>query len=488
MAILSFSAGKSSINVLGDMLSTNRTRSQQLNKVSTSKRINKAADSVAESAVGSKLKNEVETLKSVLGNVFSTKSVLEVAENGLAQMSNVITRMTSLTMQSANQILTDDDREKIDAEFQELKNEIDRINFSTDFNGKKIFQGDPDKFYIGGGLRGVGILDVKYKDKQNIDPNAYFTVVVDSVSPNDSYVFYKYSMDGNRPLGREIIPRPAVGTKTEIDLSELGIIATIQNTGSTLSLRQQDLDLIYVDSDFVGGGYQIQIDATGNGGRLWIATSGWEFYFSESFDFLNKKPLYGGREIILTSEKDPSKKIIGKIVPGGKLEGITTDGNTPLPYQYNGVHNPDYPTLSAWYMLSPDRKIEFSAQVGSDVNNKIGFKMAPLDSRFLGLTNKHVNNIKDVNNLQEVAKTLKLANSQIQDARSKVAAMQNRLDFAVSDMQTTIINSESAVSAIFDLNVSDALVDLSNSELTQISESEALSRDIRTKQDLLKLF
>ena len=64
----------------------------------------------------------------------------------------------------------------------------------------------------------------------------------------------------------------------------------------------------------------------------------------------------------------------------------------------------------------------------------------------------------------------------------------NRLNVADSNIQTSITNSQAAVSAIFDLDIPEEMVELSQSEMMEQSSIEVLSREMRSKQNLLKLF
>lgn len=65
-------------------------------------------------------------------------SMLQTAEGGLEQISDVLQRMNELSIKAVNGINTAEDLEKISIEYDQLKNEIDRIAETTTFNGKKL--------------------------------------------------------------------------------------------------------------------------------------------------------------------------------------------------------------------------------------------------------------------------------------------------------------------------------------------------------------
>ena len=90
--------------------------------------------------------------------------------------------------------------------------------------------------------------------------------------------------------------------------------------------------------------------------------------------------------------------------------------------------------------------------------------------------------------LSDVIATLKEASSKVENIRSKIGVTSSRIDFAAQNLQTSITNSSAAVSAIFDLDVPTEISELSQIELKQVAAIEALSRDVKAKQNLMKLF
>jgi flagellin len=123
-----------------------------LQRLSTGRRINGAADDAAGLAIATKFSTKIRGLHQASRNASDGISMIQTAEGGLDQMGGILTRMRELAVQSANGSLTDSDRLFLQTEFTELSNELDRIARSTDFNGKKLLQGDASGgivFHIG---------------------------------------------------------------------------------------------------------------------------------------------------------------------------------------------------------------------------------------------------------------------------------------------------------------------------------------------------
>lgn len=121
-------------------LSTQRLNSQ-MEKLSSGFRINKAADDAAGLAISESLRSEVRGLHQARRNALDGVSLVQTAEGGLNEISNILTRLRELTVQAASDTIGNTERGFLQKEFGALKFEIDRIANSSDFNGTKLLVG-----------------------------------------------------------------------------------------------------------------------------------------------------------------------------------------------------------------------------------------------------------------------------------------------------------------------------------------------------------
>lgn len=130
-----------------------RETSETFSKLSSGERITKAADDAAGLAISEKLKAEIRSSKQANRNANDGLSLVQVAEGGLSESSNILTRMRELSIQAATDSLSDSDRAKSSIEYEQLKNELERISQTTEFNGKKLLNGSGPKldFQVGVG-------------------------------------------------------------------------------------------------------------------------------------------------------------------------------------------------------------------------------------------------------------------------------------------------------------------------------------------------
>ena len=129
-------------NVLGKN-STAMERS--LERLSSGYRINRAADDAAGLAISQKMKTQIAGLNQASRNASDGISVIQTAEGALIEVEEMLQRMRELSVQAANGTSTDEDRMQLQAEVDQLKDEINRISETTEFNTKKLLDGTVER-------------------------------------------------------------------------------------------------------------------------------------------------------------------------------------------------------------------------------------------------------------------------------------------------------------------------------------------------------
>ena len=120
------------------MTTSNRAMSKTMEQLSTGKRINSAADDAAGLAISSRATSQIRGLDQAVRNANDGISMLQTAEGAMVEVTNMLQRMRELSVQSANDTNTADDRSYLDLEFQQLKAETDRIINNTQWNGVNV--------------------------------------------------------------------------------------------------------------------------------------------------------------------------------------------------------------------------------------------------------------------------------------------------------------------------------------------------------------
>ncbi|MDD4112398.1 MAG: flagellin [Herbinix sp.] len=124
---------------------TNKLLDASLEKLSSGYRINSAADDSAGLAISEKMRTQISGLEQASRNASDGISVIQTAEGALIEVESMLQRMRELSVQSANGIYTTEDRIAIQAEIDQLNEEITRISETTEFNTMTLLDGNIDR-------------------------------------------------------------------------------------------------------------------------------------------------------------------------------------------------------------------------------------------------------------------------------------------------------------------------------------------------------
>lgn len=137
-----------------------------LAKLSAGRRVLSAKDDAAALAIGSRLGAQVSGLQQARVNAGQGSSMLQVADGGMAGISDALTRMKTLAVQAGSGHLSATERSAINTEFQSLAAEVDRISADTDFAGTPLLDGSAGtvSLKVGTGSDPSDDLDVSFSD------------------------------------------------------------------------------------------------------------------------------------------------------------------------------------------------------------------------------------------------------------------------------------------------------------------------------------
>jgi flagellin len=161
---LSILTNTASLDAQRNLSKTGKALQSNFAKLSSGQRINTAGDDAAGLAISEKMKSQIRSMSQAERNANDGTSLLQTAEGALNENSGILTRMRELSMQSANGTLGDDERDALNTEFSQLRDEIDRISNVTEFNGTKLLDGsntDGFKFQVGIGATASDTITAK---------------------------------------------------------------------------------------------------------------------------------------------------------------------------------------------------------------------------------------------------------------------------------------------------------------------------------------
>ncbi|MCL2820919.1 MAG: flagellin [Oscillospiraceae bacterium] len=150
------------LNAQSNVNKNNNAVANRLEKLSSGKRINKAADDAAGLAISEKMRTSILGTMAASRNTQDAVSLIQVAEGGLSSMQGMLQRARELALQSANGPNDDAvDRNAIQGEFASIVNELDDTTSTTQFNGMNILDGTADPVTIQAGPNAGDTVDIK---------------------------------------------------------------------------------------------------------------------------------------------------------------------------------------------------------------------------------------------------------------------------------------------------------------------------------------
>jgi flagellin len=129
------------LNTYRQLTAGSMSASKSMEKLSSGLRINRAGDDAAGLAISEKMRGQIRGLEQATRNAQDGISMIQTAEGALNEVHAILQRMRELANQAVNGTNTDDDRQALNDEVQQLKEEIDRIGNTTEFNTQKLLDG-----------------------------------------------------------------------------------------------------------------------------------------------------------------------------------------------------------------------------------------------------------------------------------------------------------------------------------------------------------
>lgn len=156
---LRIATNTTALNSQRNLSITRLSLDKTLEKLASGSRINHAGDDAAGLAISENLRASIRGIRQAKRNSLDGISMIQVAEGGLNEVSNILIRLRELSIQAASDTIGDTERQFTDREFQSLKEEIDRIANVTEYNGTRLLNGQAGIFEIQVGIRNNPILD-----------------------------------------------------------------------------------------------------------------------------------------------------------------------------------------------------------------------------------------------------------------------------------------------------------------------------------------
>lgn len=158
-----------SINTQRSLYKTNSMLATAMERLSSGLRVNSAKDDAAGMSIAERMTSQIRGMTVAIRNANDGVSMAQTAEGAITELQGMLQRMRDLTVQSMNATNTTSDRQDLNKEFQQLKQELGRIIGNTEFNGKKILNtsGTTYQFQVGPNTAANNRITVSLVDLSN---------------------------------------------------------------------------------------------------------------------------------------------------------------------------------------------------------------------------------------------------------------------------------------------------------------------------------
>ncbi len=497
----------------------NSALSKNLEKLSSGYRINRAADDAAGLAISEKMRAQITGLNRAVLNAQDGASLIQSAEGALQEVHGMLNRMVELATQSANGTIQADDRQKIEAEVEALKEEIDRISKATNFNGIQLLDGS-----LGGknvknidikGLTGAtATTSVATKATSDVtigDPSAlvggnkasYSITLADG----SSYSFdFTVSADGSKILSKDGTEYGiTAGAATEAEVGA-ALLSEINKVGALTS----KFDVVFDGTDTLtftakeGGSTGATIAAMGENiagtinGITPVVVPGLDE--TKGFAFTQ---FTGGNIDAATFSVNGVKFVVADSAANAALvtdksvnvivAGTTTADYASVAQQISAktglkVDNiaQDGTTATVNLVFHSEGPKGLTMQVGdtADDFNKITVKVDDMSSTGIG--------IRDISMAtQESAAAaltkIKAAIGKVSENRGNLGALQNRLEHTINNLNVTSENMTAAESRIRDVDMAKEMMQFTKNNVLSQAAQAMLAQANQQPQQVLQL-
>ncbi|GHU43127.1 flagellin [Clostridia bacterium] len=471
------------------LLRTENSLSKSIERLSSGFRINHASDDAAGMAISLKMKAQIKGLDQASQNASDGNSVLNTADGALSEVTNMIQRMRELSVQAANDTNTPEDKAAIQKEIASLTDEIDRVSRDTEFNTKKLLNGNLERRVYP---------DTRLVDRIQISdsvPPDQYTVTIQTDAAKSVYESANTVSPGPVPAGAD---------------------GTVSINGVEVSITEgQDLNSVFENLRNAAEQGEVKlfavtlpttIDPTDPDRAEYAGYEPEAFADGKNLVFVSDA--YGSAaEIKITCDNPDLATFLG--IPQGVTEapaGVDAELADLSPGsgfgpQATWLSNGNVFTItdSSGFQMSFEafpglegEDVNFDVtsigtltlQIGANENQTMDVRIPPISSKHLYIDKV---NVTTIHGAGRAISSYDKALAQVSEARSRIGSYQNRLDHAIGSLDSTSENMTAALSRIEDVDMATEMSNFTKYNVLSQAATSVLAQANQLPQKVLQL-
>ena len=447
--------------------------STSIERLSSGYKINGSKDDAAGCAISEKMRAQIRGLSQAQNNTADGVSVLNTAEGAITEIQSMLTRLKELSVQAANDVNSDDEREAIQKEIEQINNEIDRISDQTEFNTQSLINGNLSR-RVYSDLQGVNQISVSdsytagvYGITVTEDARQAIAVGAGSITMSSTASITEEQAGAININGYKI----SISEGDTLDKVMGKIIDGVNITGgSAFTVKDLNNDTAANGTDYAG--YVPTADYAGS--TLVIMTNqiatgddGKRIGFADSAILSTK-----GTVITVT---DVNNKEFSMDVPGNAAGTVFDDSN-----------NDGQSAAGAGTAKTISQEVTdvgtMSIHVGANQDQVIVIDIPAITTYSLGT--EHMNVMTQYTASRAIS-TVDEAINKTNEIRSRIGAYENRFDHTTNNLEVSSENLTKSLSTMIDTDMSEEMTTYtSETVLTQAATSILAQANERPSQVL----
>jgi len=428
---------------------------KSMEKLSSGLRINRAGDDAAGLAISEKMRGQIRGLDQASRNSQDGISMIQTAEGALSETHSILQRMRELAVQSSNDTNTNADRKEIQKEVEQLKSEINRISDNTEFNTQKL---------LNGSLGAVGSSSdsavATVESASGLKVGDYDLTVTQSATQATA-VAGTTTFDGTDTglTGKELTLN---GVK--IDFSDMSDTAGIADVVNRINSYSEETGIVATDSTNT-----VALSTSQYGSEANLTIGG-----ADAAEFGGAVTAGADTEVTIEDEN-------------GVTEALTGNGQD---VNYRGSELKVTDTTGTGTATLTVASSGATLQIGANKDQNISVDINEMSTATLGDSVKGF--VKDIDvqsqdGSNKAIDTLDAAIAEVSSERSKLGAVQNRLDHTIANLDNSSENLSAAESRIRDVDMAKEMMEMTRANILSQASQSMLAQAQQQPQSVLQL-
>ena len=460
-------------------------QSKSTEKLSSGYRINRAADDAAGLSISEKMRGQIRGLNQASTNAQDGISLIQTAEGALNESHSILQRMRELSVQAANGTETDDDREAVQNEIEQLQSELTRISDTTEFNTMKLLDGSQSgsKVQVSVSKSAAGNLTEEPATKSTFTTAAVTAV---AAAKESTYSVTTLDKNGNATTtsvtvtGQNDKAKDAASIVTELKKTSLADTFDITSDTTTGAITFTAKEAGVTPSIAL-------VSQDGTSAAPAKSTPGTEAYNKISEDSIftvnGEKFAYVTDASKLGDNNKDVNYVVAKATvdeDAGKAMAALINSKTGIAAESDG---------NGALSLKPSATATgkgIELQIGANEGQTMNFTLDDMSADALGVGAGKVD-LSTQDKAKTATTTIDAAIKKVSKARGQMGAVQNRLEHTINNLDTASENLQTAESRIRDTDMAEEMVNYSKNNILAQAGQSMLAQANQSNQGVLTL-